>query len=93
MLTRTLEAAQTINTRVMDITGSVKGANSHLNTGCDPTKSAGCTDALPVLSQTETIASQINDAAKPLSGQAAQILNSVNSIDATASDPGHGHVD
>ncbi len=85
-LTRTLEAAQQINTRVQDITGSVKGANSHLNTGCDTTKAGSCpTDALPVLSQTETIAAQINDAAKPLSAQAGQILTSVNSINATAS--------
>jgi hypothetical protein len=85
MLTRTLEAAQTINTTVMDITGSVQGANSHLSTGCANTATAQCSDALPVLSQTETIASQINDAAKPLSGQAAQILTSVNSINSTAS--------
>jgi flagellin-like protein len=82
-LTRTLQAAQDINLHVIDITGSVKGANSHLNTGCSPSRP--CTDTLPVLSQTETIVAQINDAAKPLSGQAAEILSNVNSINSTAS--------
>ncbi len=84
-LTRTLEAAQQINTRVLDITGSVKGANSNLNTGCDPAKAAGCSDALPVLSQTEAIVTQINDAAKPLSAQAGQVLTAANSINTSAS--------
>jgi len=74
----------TIDTTVQNITGSVQGANSHLNTGCTGSTTQ-CSDALPVLSQTETLASQINDAAKPLTGEAAQILTSVNSINGTAS--------
>ena len=82
-LTRTLQAAQQINLHVIDITGSVKGANSHLNTGCSP--SQPCSDTLPVLSQTETIVAQINDAARPLSGQAGEILTNVTSINSTAS--------
>jgi len=85
-LTRTLEAAQQINTTVKDITGSVKGANQHLSTGCDPAKTPTCpAEALPVLSTTEGIVVQINDAAKPLSAQAGQVLNAVNSINTTAS--------
>lgn len=86
MLTRTLVAAQQIDTTVKGIEGSVKSANSHLNTGCDTTKANGCpTDALPVLSQTEVIAAQINDAAKPLTGEAAQIITAAASINTTAS--------
>ncbi len=84
-LTRTLEAAQQINTRVLDITGSVKGANSNLNTGCDPAKAAGCTNALPVLSETESIVTQIDAAAKPLSGEAGQVLGAANNINTSAS--------
>lgn len=88
-LTRTLEAAQQINTTVMDITGSVQGANSHLNTGCTQataTTPANCpTTALPVLATTITEVAAIDAAAKPLSGQATQILTSVNSINTTAS--------
>ena len=81
MLTRTLEAAQQINTRVIDITASVSGANKHLNTGCNQAQPSTCqATALPVLSQTEDIAKQIDTAAKPLTGQAGQILTSVNSI-------------
>lgn len=83
-LTRTLEAAQQINTTVQDITGSVQGANSHLSTGCAPGQS-DCSDALPVLTQTEGIVAKINTAAMPLSGQAGQILSSVNSINTTVS--------
>jgi uncharacterized protein YoxC len=83
-LTRTLEAAQQINTTVQNITGSVKGANTHLSTGCAAGQS-DCSDALPVLTQTEGIVDQINTAAKPLSGQAGQILTAVNSINTTAS--------
>jgi hypothetical protein len=83
-LTRTLEAAQKINTTVLDITASVSGANSHLNTGC-PSAAPCQTTALPVLAQTEDIAAQINTAAKPLSGQAGQVLDAVNSINTTAS--------
>ncbi len=84
-LTRTLEAAQQIDTRVVDITASVKGANSHLNTGCDPAKPSNCSTALPVLAVTEGLAQQIDDAAKPLTGQAGQVLNDVNSINTTVS--------
>lgn len=81
MLTRTLTAAQQIQTRVVDITGSVQGANKHLQTGCDPNNLANCPSSeLPVLTQTENIAKQINDAARPLSGQAAQIVTAVGSI-------------
>jgi hypothetical protein len=82
-LTRTLIAAQTINFRVIDITGSVKGANGHLNTGCDPAQS--CDTALPVLTQTESIVAQINVAAKGLAGETGQIVTTVNNINATAS--------
>jgi hypothetical protein len=87
-LTRTLEAAQSINTTVMNITGSVQGANSHLNTGCQTGTSnaeQNCpTDALPVLNTTVTEVAAIDAAAKPLSGEASQILDSVNSINTTA---------
>jgi hypothetical protein len=87
-LTRTLEAAQQINTTVMNITGSVQGANSHLNTGCqEGTSNAeqNCpTDALPVLNTTVSEVAAIDAAAKPLSGEASQILDSVNSINTTA---------
>lgn len=86
MLTRTLQAAQQIDTRVVDITASVKGINGHLNTGCDPAQPSSCNNqALPVLSQTETIAAQINDAAKPLTGQVGQVLSDVNNVNTTAS--------
>jgi methyl-accepting chemotaxis protein len=84
MLTRTLEAAQSIQTKVVDITGSVQGANKHLQTGCDPNNLAACPSTeLPVLTQTENIAKQIDTAAKPLSGQAAQVLTAVGSINAS----------
>jgi len=82
-LTRTLVAAQTINSRVIDITGSVQGANGHLNTGCNSGQS--CNTALPVLSQTEDIVKQIDAAAKPLAGETGQIVTTVNNINATAS--------
>ncbi len=80
-LTRTLSAAQQINTRVQDITASVKGANTHLNTGCEPQNCPS--NALPVLATTEKIVDQIDVAAKPLTGQAGDILTTVNSIDST----------
>ena len=87
-LTRTLEAAQQINTTVMNITGSVQGANAHLNTGCKTGTSnaeLNCpTDALPVLNTTVGEVAAIDAAAKPLSGEASQILASVNSINTTA---------
>jgi hypothetical protein len=87
-LTRTLEAAQSINTTVMNITGSVQGANAHLNTGCQTGTSnaeQNCpTDALPVLNTTVSEVAAIDAAAKPLSGEASQILDSVNSINTTA---------
>jgi len=88
-LTRTVVAAQQINHRVMDITGSVVGANAHLNTGCDTKTEGGCsTTALPALETTKQLTSQINDAAKNLSSQAGQILQSVNSINQTVAGPG-----
>ena len=83
-LTRTLQAAQDINIRVVNITGSVQGANGHLNTGCNPGQP--CDNSLPVLDQTETIVAQINDAAKPLAGEAGQILTDVQSINATSTE-------
>ncbi len=86
MLTRTLEAAQQINTRVIDITSSVSGANTHLNTGCSQAQPSSCNAmALPVLSQTEELVKQIDVAAKPLTGQAGQILTDVNSINTSVS--------
>jgi hypothetical protein len=86
MLTRTLEAAQQIDTRVVDITASVRGANSHLNTGCNQAQPSTCdAAALPVLSQTEALVKQIDVAAKPLTGQAGQILTDVNSINTSVS--------
>jgi hypothetical protein len=88
-LTRTLEAAQSINTTVQNITGSVQGANSHLNTGCqtgtDNAEQNCPTDALPVLNTTVSEVAAIDAAAKPLSGEASQILTSVGSINTTAS--------
>ncbi len=85
-LTRTLEAAQQIDTRVVDIRGSVKSANSHLNTGCDVATGKNCTsDALPVLNTTIDLAKQIDAAAKPLTGEAAIIVTDVNSINSTVS--------
>jgi methyl-accepting chemotaxis protein len=85
-LTRTLEAAQQIDTRVIDITSSVSGANTHLNTGCLPAQPTTCNAmALPVLSQTVDIVKQIDTAAKPLTGQAGQILTDVNSINTSVS--------
>ncbi|MDP9075560.1 MAG: hypothetical protein M3N98_15610 [Actinomycetota bacterium] len=89
MLTRTVIAAQEINNRVVAITGSVSGANQHLNTGCDTKAVNGCsTTALPALETTKMLTSQIDAAAKPLTGQAAQILTSVNSINQTVAGPG-----
>jgi methyl-accepting chemotaxis protein len=81
MLTRTLQAAEQIDTRVTDITASVNGINGHLNTGCNTAQPSTCNaQALPVLSQTEDLAKQIDTAAKPLTGQAGQILTDVGSI-------------
>jgi methyl-accepting chemotaxis protein len=87
MLTRTLVAAQRIQSTVVGIKGSVTSANSHLNTGCNPQQanSTCSSTALPVLTQTETVASQINDAAKPLTGQLSQVVTAANSINATVS--------
>ena len=86
MLTRTLEAAQQIDTRVIDITASVSGANTHLNTGCNQAQPATCNAmALPVLSQTEALVKEIDTAAKPLTGQAGEILTDVNSINTSVS--------
>jgi methyl-accepting chemotaxis protein len=82
-LTRTLEAAQEIDARVSAITGSVSGANKNLNTGCEVGQS--CSSALPVLTKTESIVAQINDAAKPLAGETGNIVTVVNSINTTAS--------
>jgi hypothetical protein len=82
-LTRTLQAAQDINVRVVDITTSVSGADKHLNTGCD--QGQGCSTALPALSQTGAIVAQIDIAAKPLAGEVGQIVTAVDSINATAS--------
>jgi hypothetical protein len=85
-LTRTLEAAQQIDTRVVDIRGSISSANTHLNTGCDVATNTNCTsDALPVLNTTIGLVKQIDTAAKPLTGEAGQILTDVNSINATVS--------
>jgi hypothetical protein len=85
-LTRTLQAAEQINTTVIDITASVKGANTHLNTGCSAAQPTSCNaTALPVLTQTEELAKQIDTAAKPLTGQAGQILTDVNSINTSVS--------
>lgn len=81
MLTRTLQAAEQIDTRVTDITASVNGINGHLNTGCNTASPSSCdAQALPVLKQTEDLAKQIDTAAKPLTGQAGQILADVGSI-------------
>lgn len=66
-LTRTAIAAQQINTRVIDITGSVSSANQHLN-------------SVPELDKTNELAAQILVAAKPLSGQAQQIIEAATSI-------------
>jgi methyl-accepting chemotaxis protein len=87
MLTRTLVAAQQIQSTVVGIKGSVNGANSHLNTGCNPGQANNtCSStALPVLTQTEALASQINDAAKPLTGQLGQVVTAANSINGTVS--------
>ncbi len=70
-LTRTVVAAQQINTRVLDITGSVSSANRHLN-------------SVPELDKTNELAAQILVAAKPLSGQADQIIQAATSINGTA---------
>jgi hypothetical protein len=84
MLTRTLQAAEQIDTRVTDITASVNGINGHLNTGCNTATPSTCdAQALPVLKQTEDLAVQIDTAAKPLTGQAGVILNDVNSINSS----------
>ena len=81
MLTRTLQAAEQIDTRVTDITASVNGINGNLNTGCNTATPSSCdAQALPVLKQTEDLAKQIDTAAKPLTGQAGQILTDVGSI-------------
>ncbi len=81
-LTRTLVAAQAIDHQVTDITGSVKGANKNLNTGCDGTRD--CTNVLPVLSQTATIVAQIDKAATPLTGELDQVVTAVHDINATS---------
>jgi len=85
MLTRTLVAAQQIQSTVVGIKGSVNGANSHLNTGCSPQQANNtCSStALPVLTQTQTLASQINDAAKPLTGQLSQVVTAAGTINTT----------
>lgn len=70
-LTRTVVAAQQINTRVMDITGSVNGANKHLN-------------SVPELDGVNDSAKAILVAAQPLSGQAKQIIDAATSINGTA---------
>jgi hypothetical protein len=83
-LTRTLEAAQQIDSTVVGIKGSVNSIGGHLNTGCNTATNAGCTsDALPVLNGTIDLVKQIDAAAKPLTGEAAQIITAATSIDAT----------
>ncbi len=83
-LTRTLEAAQSINTTVVGIRGSVSKIGNNLNTGCNAQTNAGCSsDALPVLNTTVDLVKQIDAAAKPLSGEAAQIITAATSINAT----------
>lgn len=68
VLTRTLLAAQNINHNVaVAIHPEVGGINSNLNT-------------LPVLDQVNSTAAQILTAAKPLSGQAGQIVDATQSI-------------
>lgn len=86
MLTRTLIAAQQIDTRVTDITASVNSIDTHLNTGCNQAQPSTCDSrTLPVLTQTEGIVQQIDAAAKPLAGQAGQVVTDVNSINTTVS--------
>jgi len=81
-LTRTTIAAEEINHTVLVITGSVSGANSHLNTGC---VAGNCpTNALPVLATTVSVANQILAEAKPLSAQLAQVKSDTASINTTA---------
>jgi hypothetical protein len=86
MLTRTLQAAEQIDAQVIDATASVKGVDRHLNAGCDPAQPGTCvTTAVPALGQTEALVKQIDIAAQPLTGEAAQIVTAIDSIDTTAS--------
>jgi hypothetical protein len=81
-LTRTTVAAEEINHTVTVITGNVGAANVHLSTGCAP---GNCpTDALPVLNTTIDLASKINTAALPLTGQLATVKTDTGQIDTTA---------
>jgi len=80
-LTRTTVAAEEINHTVTVITGNVGAANTHLNTGCAP---GNCpTNALPVLNTTINLASQINTAAVPLTGQLATVKTDTGQINTT----------
>jgi hypothetical protein len=82
-LTRTTVAAEEINNTVASvIQPAVISANGHLNTGCE---AGNCpSNALPVLSTTETLAAKINTAAVPLSAQLAQVKMDTGEINGTA---------
>jgi prophage DNA circulation protein len=71
LLTNTLVAAQQIDTRVDRITHTVGPIDHDL-------------DSVELASRTNAVAEQILAAAKPLSGQAAQIVDATTSIDASA---------
>jgi len=71
-LTRTTLAAKQIKDRVKTITGEVVPINSDLNN-------------VPKLDETNRIAADILVAAKPLTGQADQIITAAKSIDNTVS--------
>jgi prophage DNA circulation protein len=71
LLTNTLVAAQQIDTRVDRITHTVGPIDHNL-------------DSVELASKTNAVAEQILAAAKPLSGQAGQIVDATTSIDASA---------
>src|SRR4051794_12910211 len=71
LLTNTLVAAQQIDTRVDRITHTVGPIDHDL-------------DSVELAARTNEVAEQILAAAKPLSGQAGQIVDATTSIDASA---------
>ena len=71
LLTNTLVAAQQIDTRVDRITHTVTPIDHNL-------------DSVKLAAETNRIAGEILVAAKPLSGQADQIIQTTASIDGTA---------
>jgi methyl-accepting chemotaxis protein len=71
MLTGTLGAANRIDERVTTITSDVSPIDTEL-------------DTVPILTQVSTTAEQIREAAAPLTGQLADVVDDVGTIDASA---------